>query len=101
MASANSVTTSARRVLRVATPLETLLVNAWRIAEFGDEPDADDATKALATRLRTEMERCAVIVGSGTSADTQMAVYERHGPTEGRTKALNAVTDWLAAATLQ
>jgi hypothetical protein len=38
--------------------LEMLLVNAWRIAEFGDEPDADDATKALATRLRAEMERC-------------------------------------------
>jgi hypothetical protein len=40
------------------TPLETLLVNAWRIAEFGDEGGADDATKALATRLRAEMERC-------------------------------------------
>jgi hypothetical protein len=40
------------------TPLETTLVNAWRIAEFGDEPDADTATQALATRLRAEMERC-------------------------------------------
>ena len=38
--------------------VEQRLMNAWRIAEFGDEPDADDATKALATRLHTEMERC-------------------------------------------
>jgi hypothetical protein len=40
------------------TPLETLLINAWRLAEFGDEAGADDATKALAQRLRSEMERC-------------------------------------------
>jgi hypothetical protein len=43
------------------SPLETLLVNAWRNAEFGDEADADDATKTLATRLRTEMERCRAV----------------------------------------
>jgi hypothetical protein len=47
------------------------------------------------------MERCAIIVGSGTSADTQMAVYDQHGPAEGRAKALSAVTDWIAEATLQ
>ena len=42
------------------TPLETTLINAWRIAEFGDEEGADDATQALAKRLRVEMERCKV-----------------------------------------
>jgi hypothetical protein len=47
------------------------------------------------------MQRCRAIVGAGTSADAQIAVFERHGPTEGRARALGAVTDWLALATLQ
>jgi hypothetical protein len=29
-----------------------------------------------------------------------MAVFEAHGKTEGRARALSAVTDWLAAETL-
>ena len=48
-----------------------------------------------------EMQRCRTIVGSGTSADAQMAVFEKFGKTEGRARALSAVTDWLAATTLQ
>ena len=32
---------------------------------------------------------------------TQLAVYEAHGKTEGRAKALQAVTDWIAGATLR
>ena len=47
------------------------------------------------------LQRCRTIVGSGTSADAQMAVYEKFGKTEGRARALSAVTDWLAATTLQ
>jgi hypothetical protein len=47
------------------------------------------------------MQRCRTIVGSGTSADTQMALFERHGKTEGRAFALGAVTEWLAQTTLQ
>jgi hypothetical protein len=47
------------------------------------------------------MERCRTIVGAGTSADAQMAVFEAHGKKEGRAQALSAVTDWLAIATLQ
>jgi hypothetical protein len=47
------------------------------------------------------MQRCRTIVGSGTSADAQMAVYEKFGKTEGRARALTAVTDWLVATTLQ
>jgi carboxylate-amine ligase len=49
-----------------------------------------------------EIEHCRSIVGSGTSADTQLAVFERaQGHNEDRTHALRAVTDWLAEATLQ
>src|SRR5882757_11251945 len=71
------------------------------VADLTNQVIEETAVDAEALGCRTEMERCAVIVGSGTSADAQMALYERHGPTEGRTKALNAVTDWLAATTLQ
>ena len=47
------------------------------------------------------MQRCRTIVGAGTSADAQMAVYEAHGSSDGRERALQAVTDWLAVATLE
>jgi carboxylate-amine ligase len=55
-----------------------------------------DALDSLA-----EMNRCRTIVGAGTSADAQMAVFEAHGKTETRAQALQAVTDWIAVATLQ
>jgi carboxylate-amine ligase len=48
-----------------------------------------------------ELSRCRAIVGAGTSADAQLAVYEKHEPKEGCEQALTAVTDWLATATLQ
>src|SRR5215470_1822239 len=49
-----------------------------------------------------EVEHCRSIVGSGTSADTQLAVFERaQGKSDDRNHALRAVTDWLAEATLQ
>ena len=60
-------------------------------------PSAD----AEALGCLAEMQRCRTIVGSGTSADAQMAVFEKLGKTEGRARALSAVTDWLAATTLQ
>ena len=50
----------------------------------------------------SEVERCRDIVSGGTSADTQLAVYEQPWPpTESRQRALQAVNDWLAEATLQ
>jgi len=71
------------------------------VADLTNQVIEETAVDAEALGCRTEMERCAVIVGSGTSADTQMALYQQHGPTRGRTHALNAVTDWIAEATLQ
>ena len=38
---------------------------------------------------------------AGTSADAQIAMYEKIGKTDGRARALAAVTDWLAETTLQ
>lgn len=49
-----------------------------------------------------ELLHCRAIVGEGTSADVQLAVFEEaKGRTENRGEALRAVTDWIAAETLQ
>jgi hypothetical protein len=40
-------------------------------------------------------------VAAGTSADTQLAVFEAHGRTGSPAHALQAVIDWIAAATLR
>jgi carboxylate-amine ligase len=48
-----------------------------------------------------EIDRCRTIVGSGTSADTQLAIFEACQKDESRVHALSAVTDWIANATLQ
>jgi carboxylate-amine ligase len=47
------------------------------------------------------VRRCRAIVGGGTSADAQLAVYAVHEKSEGGELALTAVADWLATATLQ
>jgi gamma-glutamyl:cysteine ligase YbdK (ATP-grasp superfamily) len=49
----------------------------------------------------THIARCRAIVGAGTSADAQIAVFRAHEKTESRERALDAVNDWLVAATLQ
>ena len=59
----------------------------------------EDATKL---ECLDEVLHCRTIVGGGTSADAQLAVFEqaRHR-TDNRSAALRAVTDWIAEATLQ
>ena len=62
----------------------------------------DDAMPhAEALGCASELGRCRSIVGAGTTADAQLAVYEKHERKEGCELALTAVTDWLATATLQ
>lgn len=56
---------------------------------------------AEALGCAAELGRCRAIVDVGTSADAQLAVYEKHQRKEGCEQALTAVTDWLATATLQ
>jgi carboxylate-amine ligase len=48
-----------------------------------------------------EINRCRAIAGAGTSADAQLAVFEAHAQSAGRDAALRAVSEWIAAATLQ
>jgi glutamate---cysteine ligase / carboxylate-amine ligase len=74
---------------------------AVTVAEMLDQVLEETADDADALGCLSQMRRCRTIVGAGTSADAQMAVYEAHGKTEGRVQALQAVTDWLAVATLQ
>ena len=66
-----------------------------RSADRGRPPDAE------ALGCLPELRRCRTIVGAGTSADTQMAVFEAHARGSSPAHALQAVTDWIAAATLQ
>ena len=48
---------------------------------------------------RQEVEYIRTIIRNGTSADRQIAVYEKHGGDENRQEALVAVVDSLVAET--
>ncbi len=74
---------------------------AVTVAELLDQVIEDTAADAEALECLSEMRHCRAIAGAGTSADAQLAVFEAHGKTEGRVRALQAVTDWVAVATLQ
>jgi carboxylate-amine ligase len=75
---------------------------AITVAELLDSVIEDIERDALALGCHREVAHCRTIVGSGTSADTQLAVFEQaQGKTEDPDGALRAVTDWLAEATLQ
>jgi carboxylate-amine ligase len=74
---------------------------AVSVAEMIEQVLEETAEDAEALNCLSEMRRCRTIVGAGTSADAQIAVYESHGKKEDRIHALQAVKDWLAVATLQ
>ena len=74
---------------------------AVSVANLVDQVVDDVSEDAEALGCLAELQRCRTIVSAGTSADKQMAVYEKVGKTEGRPRALAAVTEWLAATTLQ
>lgn len=75
---------------------------AISVADFLDQVIEETAEHAEALGCLSQMKRCRTIVGGGTSADAQMSVYETHRKkSEDRTQALQAVSDWLAVATLQ
>jgi carboxylate-amine ligase len=75
---------------------------AISVAELLEQVIEESERDAVALGCFEEVKHCRKIVGSGTSADTQLAVYEQaQGRSEGRADALRAVTDWIAEATLQ
>jgi carboxylate-amine ligase len=74
---------------------------AITVAGLMDQVMEETAADADALGCLDELQRCRTIVGAGTSADAQIAVFEAHGKSESRARALDAVTDWIAVATLQ
>jgi len=74
---------------------------ALSVAEMLERVIAETAADAAALGSTAELHRCRAIVGSGTSADAQLAVFEAERRSGDREAALRAVTDWIAAATLE
>lgn len=75
---------------------------AITVAEMLEQVVEDVERDAQALGCLKEVQHCLSIVGSGTSADAQLSVYEQaQGRSEDRADALRAVTDWIAEATLQ
>jgi len=74
---------------------------AVTVAEMLERVICDTAADAAALGCTVEIDRCRAIVGAGTSADAQLAVFEAHKQNGSHGAALRAVTDWIAAATLQ
>jgi carboxylate-amine ligase len=75
---------------------------AITVAEMLDQTLHDVRRDAEALDCVAEVEHCRLIVGNGTSADVQLAVYEEaERRNDGRADALRAVTEWVAEATLQ
>ena len=57
---------------------------------------------AEALNCLAEVEHCRAIVGGGTSADAQLAVFEEASvTTQSGGEPLDAVNEWIAEATLQ
>ena len=74
---------------------------AVTVAEMLERVLCEIAADAEALGCSAEINRCRAIVSSGTSADEQLAVFAAHSGNGSRGAALRAVTEWIAAATLQ
>jgi carboxylate-amine ligase len=61
----------------------------------------ETAADAGALGCSAEINHCRAIVSSGSSADAQLAVFAAHSRDGNRAAALRAVSEWIAAATLQ
>jgi len=73
---------------------------AVTVGEMLERVIEDTAADAEAFGCTEEIKRCRAIVGDGTSADAQLAVFEAHSGGNPEA-ALRAVTDWIAGATLR
>jgi len=75
---------------------------AITVAEMLEQVIAQVREDAEALGCLSHVAHCRAIVGEGTSADAQLAVFEAaQGRSDDRGEALRAVTDWIAEATLQ
>jgi glutamate---cysteine ligase / carboxylate-amine ligase len=71
------------------------------VADMLERTIEETVADAAALNCTAEIGRCRAIVGSGTSADAQLAVFDAHGASKSRDAALRAVTEWISVATLQ
>jgi len=71
------------------------------VSEMLERVIDETAADAAAFGCAAEINRCRAIAASGTSADAQLAVFALHQEKDGRDAALRAVSEWIAAATLQ
>jgi carboxylate-amine ligase len=71
------------------------------VAEVLDRAIAMTVADADALGCAEEIRRCRAIVGAGSSADAQLAVFDAHRTGGSREEALRAVATWIASATLQ
>jgi carboxylate-amine ligase len=72
------------------------------VGEMLDQVIEEVAADAEDLGCTSELSRCRAIVGAGTSADAQLAVFDaQRQQSASRESALGAVTDWIAAATMQ
>ncbi|HEX2655937.1 MAG TPA: carboxylate-amine ligase [Xanthobacteraceae bacterium] len=77
-------------------------LGAVPVAELIDQIIEDVTRDAEALGCLAEVEHCRLIAGAGTSADTQLAVFQQaQEKTENNNEALRAVANWIAEATLQ
>jgi carboxylate-amine ligase len=74
---------------------------AVTVADMLDRAIEMTLADADALDCAEEIRRCRAIVGAGTSADAQLAVFDAHRTGGTREEALRAVADWIASATLQ
>jgi carboxylate-amine ligase len=72
---------------------------AVTVAEMLERVIEQTAEDAAALDCTAEIGHCRAIVGDGTSADKQLAIF--HADKDRPDEALRNVTDWIARATLQ
>ncbi len=74
---------------------------AVSVADQLDQVIEEVRRDAEALGCLAEIEHCRAIVGDGTSADAQLAVFEEAETSPSSPDPLRAVADWIAEATLQ
>ena len=74
----SSSRTNGGRSATACTALSSRTTARCRSAEMLDQVIDDTAADAAALGCAAEIDRCRAIVGSGTSADVQLAVFEAH-----------------------
>jgi glutamate---cysteine ligase / carboxylate-amine ligase len=74
---------------------------AVTVGEMLERVIEETAADAEALGCAEEIAQCRKIVGGGTSADTQLAVFKEERERSNRKEALQAVTDWIVGATIR